>query len=358
MRPNMLGFPWRRTSFKILLPFILLALPSQKSAAEEVPEFEMEERPFAQPLPFRNDHPLYLTLFSTAFPDRARTLAPHRWAWEAGYLNSNSIVEQHNVLETDRIIVDGEMQRFEVSFRYGLIDSLELKVTFPYLLLGGGYMDDFIESFEDIFGFKTPGSRESRETGQFRYLFRVNRVDLIDKSGGSIDGLGDIPLQLKFKFRDSPEGILPRLAIRGLVKFPSATDPLLGNERVDGGIGLLAEQPIGKRMLLLANVDATTTHLPLSLKTIDLDPVMVSGSLAFEHFLTERVSWKWQWTAATNPYPKFHSDMTALNGTPMGIGLGWIYRFKPRAALQVGVAENISSAWSDFSWSASFQGEF
>lgn len=316
------------------------------------------ERPFSGPLMMRNDNPLYLTLFSTALPDRAQTIASGHWSWDLGYLDTNTIFDQANVTGADNVLVDGEMQRFELNLRYGLKEHLELSCAIPYLYFGGGYLDGFIQSFEDSFGFVTPGARESRGKGQFRYLFQVTGDPLIDKSDDAIHGMADLPIQLKFQFRDERQGLFPRMAVRGMLKLPTATDPVLGNGRLDGGVGLLVEQPVGRRLLLFSNLDVTSTHLPLALKTIDLVPVMASGSFGFEHFLTDRASWKMQCAVASNPYPDFHHDLTALTRVPAGVGLGWTYRFPPRTTLKLSVVENMDMAWPDFEWGFSLENKW
>lgn len=326
-------------------------------ALAEAPVRPSGQRLFSGPLMLRNDSPLYLTLMTTALPDRATTLAPTRWAWEAGYLNSNSIVDQNNLAVTDRVIIDAELQRFEVSVKHGVADRWEAGASLSYLALGGGYMDGFIDSFEDAFGFTTPRARRIRSEGEFRYLVRVNGQNLIDETDETIHGLGDLPLYLKYQFRDEVSGWAPRMATRLTLKLPTATERLLGNRRVDVGAGFLAEQPIGDRWLLLANLDLTTAHAPTRIKTIDLDPVVVSSTWLIEYFLTDRASLKAQYAIASNPYPEFDKDMTVFNRLPMGIGVGWTYRL-PKARVTLGASENVNSAWPDFSWTASFNGEF
>lgn len=329
----------------------LIGVSAGASSAEEAAPS------FAGPAWLRNDHPLYLTLMSTARPDRATTLAPRRSAWALAYLDSNTIADQNNLAVTDRIIVDAELQRIELGWKYGLAEHLELSAAVPYLILGGGYMDNFIESFDDVFD-AVPRARSIRGHGEFRYLFRVNGQNLIDETDATRHGLGDLPLQLKYQFRDAVEGWFPQAAVRGTLKLPTATDSLLGSDRVDVGAGVLAEQPFGERFRVTLNLDVTTAHLPLALKTLDLDPVVVTGFFALEHRLTRKASWWVQYTAASNPYPTFDNDMTALNRLPMGVGLGWTYRVAPRAAITLAAGENINSAWPDFAWSAELSGSF
>ena len=335
-----------RAAFRFLAGFFLSSFLLGTAAADEGPEPAV-----SGPAMLRNDHLVYLPFFSTAMPDRARALAPQHWALEIGYMDSNTIVESHNVTETDRVIVDAEVQRAELNVKYGLSPQWEIGGTLPYLVIGGGYMDSFIQSFEDAFGFVTPGARESRGKNEFRYLFRVNSQNLIDVSDKVITGLGDVPVYLKYQFRNEPGGFLPRVAARGILKLPTATHFLLGNDRIDGGFGLLAEQPLPWRIFTFYNVDVTTVHLPRKLDTLDTDPVMVSGSLGFEHFLTNRLSWQMELTMATHPLPPFHPDMATLNRKPMGVALGGVYRFSKGTAVRVNAAENINSAWSDFAWS-------
>ena len=346
-----------RTLVRMTIVAAVLVGSSAVAWAASAPS-QGRERPFSDPLILREDIPTHLSLFSTALPDRARTLELHQWAWEVGYLNSNSIADQNNIAVTDRIIVDGEMSRMELRLKYGVARHWELEATVPYLVLGGGVSDAFIRSFEGGFGFTTPRARRIRGRNEFRYLFMVNGRNLINKTDETLQGLGDIPLQIKYQIRDAADGWVPRLALRGMLKAPTATDPLLGNGRVDAGVGVLAEQPVGNRILILANLDVTTAHLPLALKTIDIDPVVVSGTLGFEQFLTDRASWKVQWMAGSNPYPKFAKDMTALNSLPMGIAVGWAYRLMPHATVKLMASENINSAWPDFGWGGSVEGKF
>ena len=336
------------------LALVALGVPVAACAAQTASPHD--ERPFSGPLVMRNDSPLYQPLGSAALPARAAVAAPGHWSAELGYLDSNNIVDQNNSAVTDRVIVDGEMQRVELTLRYGLRDRWELGATVPYLAFVGGYMDDFIDSFEGAFGLTTPRARRIRDAGQVRYLFRINGQNLIDRDA-AFQGLGDLPLFVTYRWRNEPGGLLPRVALRGVLKCPTATDPLLGNGRVDAGLGVTAEQPLGRRVRLLGALDVTSAHLPLALKTVDIDPVVVSGWLGFEQFLTDRASWKAQISLATNPYPKFDRDMTTLNTPPMGIGLGWVYRLFPKTAVKLAVIENLDQAWPDFSWTASVQAD-
>lgn len=85
---------------------------------------------------------------------------------------------------------------------------------------------------------------------------------------------------------------------------------------------------------------------------------MFTGSFGFEHFLTQRASWKGQITAGSHAYPTFHEDLTVINRTPVGVGFGLSYRISRRGSLHLSTAENIFSAWADLSWSASLKAEF
>lgn len=305
----------------------------------------------------RNDHPLYLPIFATALPDRATVVEPGRWGWEVGYLDSNSITDQNNLAVTDRVIVDAELHRFEATLRYGVAERWELRAALPYVVMNGGYMDGFIQSFDDLFD-ATPRARTIRSRNEFRYLVRVNGDNLVDETDETIQGLGDLPVQLKYQFRDEPARLIPRAAARVSLKLPTATNPLLGNGRVDVGVGLLAEQPVGGRFLLVANLDLATAHTTTKLKTLDVDPVVVWGTLTAEYFLTDRASVAAHYSAGSNPYPEFDNDMPVFNRLPMGIGLGWTYRLFPKARVTLAAGENINSAWPDFAWSAAVAGDF
>lgn len=346
---------YRRAWWLAGAAFLLVGLLGPAGAAADNGPWS-DDGPVGEPLLLRNDNPLYLTLFSTAIPDRARAVAPHHWAWDLGYADANSIDDQNNPEVTDRVIVDAEVQRLELRVKYGLADHWEVAASLPYLWMGGGYLDPAISSVEKTLGLM-PRARRIRGHDEFRYLVRLSGQNVVDETDTMRHGFADIPLQLKYQFRDQPDGWFPQAAVRGLLKLPTATDPLLGNRRVDGGIGLLAEQPIGSRVRLLINADVTTAHLPTPMKAVDLYPVMVSGIFAIEHAITRRATWEVQYAVSSNPYPKFHEFMTALNSEPMGIGLGWTYRLRPHTRLTLMAGENINSGWFDFSLSAGLKGE-
>ena len=336
-----------------VLLFLLMASPCW--AAEDPPQKPGDA--FHGPLLQRNDNPLYLAFGSTILSDRADTGEPGRWRWNADYLNSNTIVDQHDDSEADHVVVDAEVQRFELTLKRALTQRLEFGTAIAYVAIGSGFSDSFIESFEEGVGAASVGARDGRGENEFRYLFRVDGVNQIDRQDETIHGLTDIPLQLKFQFRDGQEGFLPRVSARGMLKLPTATDSLLGNQAVDGGVGLLAEQPAGKKLLFLGNIEVVSVHAPRPLKNLDLDPVMVSGTVGFEHRLTQRASWQLQWRGATNPYPEFNEQMTALTRTPMSIGFGWNYRLFRTASLRLTLMENLFSSDPDFAWGFSIRSE-
>ncbi len=335
-----------------------LFLGGAPALAAKIPEEDAELPPFAGPLAMRNDNPLYLPLFAPIMSERATVTRAGKLSWDVTYVNSNNAVEQDNFTRTDLVILDTEVQRTELDLRYGVTDRLEMALRVPYVAMGGGYMDHFIESAEEAFGFTVPGVRESGTANDFHYLVKVNGETLIDRTD-PIDGLADIPVQVKYQFRDRPEGLLPRMAVRSVLKLPTATTSLLGNDRVDWGVGLLGEQPLGRRVLLWGNSDVTSAHGPPELKSLDIDPVMISGTAGMEILLTEKASVAVQATMATNPYPTFHDDLTVLNRVPIGVGLGWNYRLFKTTRIRLMAAENLAHpTWPDFSWSAAIQSEF
>ena len=104
----------------------------------------------AAPISMVNASPVQL-LFLQAPPDRAKTLSRG-----TGRLTvSNSLINTL-LVEDDpgpaAGIIDMEMLRTTVDFNYGLSDRIEVNLSLPLALSGGGILDDFILDVEQAFG--------------------------------------------------------------------------------------------------------------------------------------------------------------------------------------------------------------
>ena len=53
----------------------------------------------------------------------------------------------------ERIVLEGESTRFTLNGRYGMGHQAEVGMEIPFLIVGGGFLDGFIEGIHSTFGF-------------------------------------------------------------------------------------------------------------------------------------------------------------------------------------------------------------
>ncbi|MFH1848173.1 MAG: DUF3187 family protein, partial [Candidatus Omnitrophota bacterium] len=191
------------------------------------------------PMAIRNQSPLYL--FYYFFPqDRADVVKQGKLDTAFDYTVSNVVVDKVTTPTEEYIVrMDMEVERYNLGLKYGVLDRLEVGLEVPYISLSGGYLDSFVEEFEDLIGATPVGARSRASKDQFNYNIQHNNRNLIN-TREEASGLGDIALCAKYMLVDEGDmGHMPRTSIRGAVKFPTADeDKYLGNGGVDYGLGV------------------------------------------------------------------------------------------------------------------------
>lgn len=156
-------------------------------------------------------------------------------AWSATLATSSHSISDARLGE--EIILDGETTRFDVYWRRGVGERLELGLVLPYLWHESGGLDSIVQTWHDVFGF--PGGFRGRRPSnllEFRYL---------DSSGPGIDfvrnvnGIGDARVLAAWRLAASPTRTL---ALRASVKLPTGeSGNLLGSGGTDIAVGLAAD---------------------------------------------------------------------------------------------------------------------
>jgi hypothetical protein len=96
---------------------------------------------------YRNNIPLYLFFLSMP-PEKAKVLAAHQWEFSLDYTVANITSSAFTpVSSLYDIQIDAEVSRWEFQVNYGVYDHLEMGIEIPYLTLGSGYLDTFVENF-------------------------------------------------------------------------------------------------------------------------------------------------------------------------------------------------------------------
>ncbi|MFC1508591.1 DUF3187 family protein [Candidatus Omnitrophota bacterium] len=108
--------------------------------------------------------PLYL-IYLQLPPEEAKVTQRDKFVINADYTVSNISVSAFTAMAdpnidppTYDIQMDLEVSRVTLDFRYGLYDSLEVGLEVPFISFSKGYLDNFIEGFEDAIGARTPRS--------------------------------------------------------------------------------------------------------------------------------------------------------------------------------------------------------
>lgn len=289
------------------------------------------------PMPIRNQMPLYL--FWYFFPqDKAAVVGDKRAAAVFDYTVSNVVTDKvTNPTEEYIIRADMEVSRYNLNLKYGAMDRLEMSLEVPYLVLARGYLDSFVEEFEDAVGATAVGARKRAEKYKFNYDVRHNGKKLIYTQSPA-SGIGDIALSAKYMLVDEAE-YLPRASVRGALKFPTASeDKYLGSGKYDYGAGLLLDKSFG-RFFTYFNLNGVLISKPDFLEELDIKNFILSGMLAFEYCFTERLSAILQGTWNSTPYPATGTDPLDNDAAEAALGLN--YQFTMNSNWHIAVVENV-----------------
>ena len=319
------------------------------------------------PLNIRNQMPLYL-FYMAPTPDRAKTLGRGKIEIDTSYHVSNVIVQQRpwpaihfkpidGEIEGQKnrewyVYTDMEVNRLDANISYGLLENLQLSLDIPYFRFSRGCLDGFIESFESAFSFiKTPNAREERPSYGYEYEFR-NRGKPIINDTLKPNGLGEITTYLKWQAMKEDK-LWPALSLRTEVKFPTATDNLLGSGKFDYGLSLLLDKKIFDKLSIYANIGYLRIEKPDIMSNLyGFNNDMWHGMLAFEYFLTNKTAMLLQATANTTAYDydgmSSNGGVTSTGRDPVVLTLGFNHNFNNNISWQIAVDENTNTAAPDF----------
>ncbi|MFH1479236.1 MAG: DUF3187 family protein [Candidatus Omnitrophota bacterium] len=303
-----------------------------------------DEKSSRGPITIKNQMPLYLFYLQMS-PDKADVVKSHRFKTNIDYTVSNVTVSAFTPASSLYITdIDLEVSRLNLDLRYGIYDDLEIGLEIPYISMSSGYLDNFIESFEDAIGARTPRSREKQGSYEFDYALRYNWGYLINKKG-SIEGIGDMSFNVKYQLLKDSGYFVPNLALRSALKFPTADkNDLLGSGEFDYGFGLLIDKMFFERFFLYLGGNIVLIEKPSFLDALDIDSKMYSLLAGLEYFFTDRFSVVLQASGNTTVYP--YSDTNPLDNDAFDIGLGFNYAFKGKENMSwhFAITENYSAA--------------
>lgn len=141
-----------------------------------------------------------------------------QWQWQLGLNIANSLHIEQQEKYNEVLEFDSETSRYDLRLEYGLNDLWDMRLEIPFVKLGAGSLDGFIDDFHQALGFPE-GSRPNRAEDQLNIRYQRDGQTLINTSQ-SDSGIGDASIafvrNLKTSYEDS-------LSYGVKLKFPSGS---------------------------------------------------------------------------------------------------------------------------------------
>jgi len=169
----------------------------------------------ATPLALSNQAPL-ARIYGVPPPQPARLLASGTSQWLLTSTLANTFTKESSTQEA--IFLDGESEELRLQWRYGLQlgnQALEFFAALPWVHHGGGFLDQTIIEFHNLFGLPQ-GNRTRFDNDKLRYTYvNGNRRYNFEQSGGAV---GDLQVGMGAALSQSDDHAL---SARLYVKLPT-----------------------------------------------------------------------------------------------------------------------------------------
>lgn len=193
------------------------------------------------PFPYRNMNPLYLQMGALR-PTVATALPTGFWRFDitTAYASVYNVASGNGISEN----MDMEVMRTALNVDVGLPQGIEAGFEIPFLRADGGFLDDAVQKFHNLFGFPNAG-RELRPNNQFHSQITQNGSTIYSYNPIGF-ALSDVSFRLKWQALE--EGLkAPALAVLGTLKLPTGSPSKgTGNGNVDVGLGLATQKSFGR----------------------------------------------------------------------------------------------------------------
>lgn len=259
---------------------------------------------------------------------------------------TQDVASEYTVNQTSReqIILDGESYRWTLAARYGISDRFEAGIEIPYVLYGGGFLDDFIIDWHNAFSLPQ-GGRESAPRNRLNYSYSKDGVQkLAMNHAGS--GIGDIVLSGGMKLYDAGDaGSRDRVALRTSLKLPSgASGSLRGSGSTDVSLSLCGSMNNFTEWGSLG-VYGSAGGMVMTRGDVLSDQqkrLVGFGTLGLGWGPAEWISFKFQLNGHTAFYR--NSSLTELSDNSLMLVVGGALKLPGDYLLDIGVSEDVAVA--------------
>lgn len=241
----------------------------------------------------------------------------------------------------ETIIVDGETSGFALSWRQGIGHGVELTARLPVLIVGGGFMDHFVEEWHKTFGLPN-GNRELAQNNQ-RQITYTNNGNLVLDERKSGTTLGDIQLGAGLKLCEGA-------ALRAMVKLPTGSDSKLTGGNWGGAVWGDFAFPFNKGSSWdgFTSIGATLAQKADALHD-QQRTAAVFGGVGLGYFVTKNFELRSQ-LYAHSPLFK-NTELPGLKKPGLQLTLGGSYRWSPKVSMDVFFQEDpVTYSSPDFSF--------
>lgn len=288
------------------------------------------------PFKTQNQSPL-ISVYGLPFVGSARVKAKSEGDLSLTLDLANQYVADGNAGET--IVLDGESTRLTLSGRYGLGHQMELGIDIPFLIIGGGFLDNFIENYHLAFGFPN-GGRELAPQNRLLYRYQKNGLTLLNMEQSG-QGFGDVSLSGAWQIYRSIDS-QRNLALRGSLKLPTGdTGNLRGSGSVDLALwvaGNWGHHFSFGQVTLFGAAGAMGMTKGEILKD-QQRPFVGFGTLGLGFCPVDRIELKIQ----VNAHTSFYSDsgLEEVNAPSAQFTMGGALHLTPKISLDIGLTEDV-----------------
>lgn len=304
--------------------------------------FSSSASSFDGPLQVKNLFPLFLHVNT---PNLEKASVEN--SFSADLLHS-SIYMVRNSPEWS-VNLDMEISGLDIRFRKKISDSLEFGIDVPVLSFNSGFMDNFLKSYHKAFGFPDYG-RSNRPDNEFLYEVRRNG-ELVVKGKDGKTGIGDIRLSVKKVVLNNPV-----ISLKAAVELPTGkSSGGFGNGSLDGGVAVLIEHGLSKKVKLYFNSGAVFPGDLKAEKNVKLKNFVYAGT-GLEAFLWDNLSILGQVYAQSSIFPK--TKISTIDRTPVILTLGGRY-YSGKNSIEFSFTEDPNTSGApDLSFGLSYKRKF
>ncbi len=282
----------------LFLPFIIISFYSFTTYA------------FEGPLQVKNQFPLFLNV-NAPFLETASIENSF-----SANLSYSSIYLVRSSSEWS-MGLDMEITELDLRFRKNIKNFIEFGVDLPFLSFNSGFMDDFINSYHDAFGFPDYG-RSNRPDNELLYEVKRKGVLILRGEGGRI-GIGDIRLTLKKPILKGD----PAISIRADVELPTGDAKKgYGSGSIDAGFAVLIDKKLSERFKAYGNLGVVFPGDLRGHERVELREFLCGGA-AIEAALWKNLSFLGQVFVQGSPFPK--TNISSVDRIVVLLSLGGRY---------------------------------